>query len=884
LNQTLCKKTGYLLSTLACVISAQAHADVPFRCVVGSDGGWLCGAKSELSISEATPLSAIQPTIRAQAPAKTTKQHITPQSQESVSAIATSSSATTAPKKSTVTENRDGNKKRTEEEVLMQRESLPKKQKIVAAQNSPAPDNTAQCTLKSTAKSGPVVIPSRNSEATIISADEMEIRERTLFHYSGNVVMSRADQTLSADKIDYNRDSTVLEADGNLVYRETGSELTGDRGVFNQKSDSGVVHNAQYKIDANHSSGEAERAEKLGSYVNRYSNATYTTCDPDNKSWEMAAEEIRMDDLEGWGSAKNAVVRFQGVPIMYTPSWTFPMDERRKSGFLFPSWGYEETGGGLISAPYYWNIAPNRDATITPRVIAKRGLLLDGNYRYLNSESDGELDAGFLPSDDLYKDDRWQLKFAHKGDYQSGLEEPLKYEINYASLSDRNYLSDFGNTLGLASSDTLEQTAKVNYSGERWSAGLLFSDHYSIGKRGKCTISGTENTSYTSERSCTANSGTWSVVNIDGDNEPYRKLPQLDLAWSSESDDDQLNYNVASQFTHFSHDTKITGNRLSITPGANYKYTFLNDSAYLTPSVSVAHSRYDLNSSVNKSPQRTIPTYKLESGIFFERDSENYLQELTPTLTYTYIPDGRDTDLTSELSDFDSTTISAEESELLKTTFVGSDKATHTKQLNAKLSTTFTDQDSDDKVLTASIEQAINFISAEKTASNIVGKLDTDFGSHHTDLELSLDPYDGQDDVVTANYQYNPDNDHIFNIGHSYSRDDKRQYDLSAAWRIGSLWGGSWNMLGRYNYELMDPNSHALEELAGISYDTCCWALRFTRNRYFDGTETFNGADRNKFDTKWFLTLELKGLGNLGKRDSLNKLLSDSIKGYKPED
>lgn len=778
-----------------------------------------------------------------------------------------------------------------EQPVVATAERAPEPEREIEPLSQPV--ETGQCPIEKDGKRGPAPIASRDNEVTTIDADEMEVHKRNLFHYRGNVVMQRADQQLKSDQATYNHESGIFEAEGNLLYRESGSEMAGDRGLFNANTDSGVIHNARYRIEESHASGEAERAEKLGNYVSRYTSATYTTCDPNNRSWEMEADEVELDDIEGWGTATHAVVRFQNVPILYTPGFTFPMDERRKSGFLFPDWGYEDVGGGLLSVPYYWNIAPNRDATITPRLIAKRGLLLDGNYRYIDSDFGGELDAGFLPGDDLYKDDRWQLKVAHNGKYGKAgdeSEEPWSYEINYASLSDRNYFDDLGNTLGLSSSDTLEQTAKLSYTQERWSTSALFSDHYTVGKRGKCTISGTENTSYTSERTCTANSGTWSVEDITGDNEPYRKLPQIDASWSNESNDNQLNYSLAGQFTHFDHDTKITGERLSLTPALNYKSTFLNDSAWLAPSVSVVHSRYDLNSSVNKSPQRTIPTYKLEGGVYFERDVRydlfggGYLQELTPTLTYTYIPDGRDSDLTSELSDFDSTTISAEESELLKSTFVGSDKATHTKQLNIKLATTFTEEESSEKVLTASIEQALNFISSEKSASNLVGKLGADLGNHHTDLELSWDPYDNQDDTVSANYQYRPDNDHIFNIGHSYSRDSKEQYDLSAAWRIGSFQDGSWNLLGRYNYELMDPNSHTLEELAGIVYDTCCWALRFTRNRYFDGTETFNGAERNKFDTKWFLTLELKGLGNLGKRQRLDTLLAESIKGYKPEE
>jgi len=863
------------LSITTIAMSPQLHAEVLSSCITGENGEWICSAW------DGSPIP-IKPTATTEEAAVV--EYVEEKSQPVVEVAVESKSES---------ESESTNEPTVKIEIDVDVDSIAPPKPIIAKSTLPTSEvNSNKLCATTDKKSGPTPAVNNEEEPLSINADEMELHNKNLLRYSGSVLMSRGDQTLRTDRATYNHEVGVFEADGNLIYQDSATEMRGDSGLFNSQTDQGAIYNAEYKIYANHSSGSAERIDKLSPYINKYSNTTYTTCDPENKSWELEADEVVLDDLEGWGSAKNAVVRFKGVPIIYTPSYTFPLDERRKSGALSPSWGYEKTGGGLISAPYYWNIAPNRDATITPRLIAKRGLLLDGNYRYMEQNSEGEFDAGFLPSDDLYQDDRWQVKLAHKGDYRySELDNALTYEVNYASLSDRNYFSDLGNTLGLASSDTLEQTAKVSYNEDQWSASILFSDHYSVGKRGKCTISGTENSSYTTERSCTTNSGEWSVVDITGDNEPYRKLPQIDAAWASESNDNQLNYNISSQFTHFDHDTKITGNRLSVTPSVNYRYTFLDDSAYLTPSVSILHSRYNLNSSANKSPQRTIPTYKVESGLFFERDvtydlfgfGGDYLQELTPSLTYTYIPDGRDSDLTSELTDFDSTTVSAEESELLKTTFVGSDKATNTKQLSAKLSTTFTNLDNSEKTLTASIEQAINFISNEKTASNIIGKLASDSGAHHSDLNLSLDPYDGQNDLITANYQYNPSTDYIFNIGHSYSRDSKEQYDLSAAWKIGSYLGGTWNIFGRYNYSLFDPNSHTLEELNGITYDTCCWALRFTRNRYFDGTETLNGATRNNFNTKWFLTLELKGLGNLGKRGPLNELLTDSIKGYKAE-
>ncbi len=820
MNIRLRKTTGYLLSALTCALYSQVEATPSFHCITGDSGEWLCSSPNN------TPLTK----TGAVADKKTSRDV------------------------STANNIGDTTRQAIEIETAASLNAQPSHKKILQSlietepEINPVSKIAIHCSIKEASTNTSAPFPNRKNQITTIDADEMEIHERNLFHYSGNVVMSHADQLLKADNATYNQKSAVFEAEGNVLYSETGMEITGERIRFDSDSDSGVIHNANYKIDRSHASGEAERAEKAGSYLNRYTNASYSTCDPDNRSWEMRAEEIEMDDLDGWGSAKNAVVRFKGVPILYSPNHTFPTDERRKSGFLFPSWGYTNKGGADLSAPYYWNIAPNRDAILTPRAITKRGAHLSGDFRYLNPNNSGEMSASLLPDDDVRGNNRYQLKIAHTGSYQESLDQPLRYEINYASLSDTDYLTDFGNNLGLASTNTLEQTAKVSYNATRWNLSALLSDHYNVDK------------------------------NLATADEPYRKLPQIDAQWSSQKGDNQLNYEIEGQFAHFDHPdpSKLSAERYWTKPAIDYNYTFLNESAFIKPALSVSYGRYELED--GSSSNMTVPHYTLETGLFFERDGDNYtgllgndyLQTLEPKLKFSYIPDGK-----SSGQNFDSP-ITVGNTTLDLSEFYGKDSAPYTKQITWSVDSDYI-LNSDNKTMVAtSLEQTRDFKNTRtRDWSNLVANISTDFGSHHTRLEMDWDPYDNWNDTLRADYQFDNLQQQVFNLGYIYERDTKKQLDLSAAWKLNP----QWSLVGRYNHELLSSNSHRLENLLGLKYDTCCWAIRFMRRNYFTGA----GSSVNQYDTTWLVALELKGLGNIGKSEPLDTLLTDSIRGYRSE-
>jgi len=790
------------------------------RCVVDHEGKWLCGSPEQVPLSKAVPLSKSTPVPSkpgSAAPQTRPAEYAMPaKATQPVSTPPLQPAANTAPT------------------------PQPQKAKppVVAKQGS------RNCPIPATGKRGPIALTDRKDAALAIDADDMEIQGKNIFIYKGKVTMERADQSLLADHAVYNHKLGSFEANGNLRYKETGTELQGERLTLNTQTDSGTIDNAHYTIATTGASGDAKQIEMVSRYLNRYHNTTYTTCDPAEKSWELQAEQIEMDELEGWGSAKNAVVRFKGVPILYTPSYTFPLDERRKSGMLFPTWGYSEVGGGDFSAPYYWNISPNQDATITPRSIGRRGLSLSGNFRYLNSDNHGEIDASLLPSDDLTGKDRYQFKLNHQGDLETAqLVNPLSYQINYATLSDKQYLSDFGNNLGLSSSDTLEQTATIHYNQDRWAVSALLSDHYTVGTAA----------------------------------EPYRRLPQIDGSWSSESANNQLNYSVEGQFVHFDHSSNSNAERYWIKPSASYNYTLLNDAAYIKPAVSLSQSHYSLDS--GSSSSMSVPHYTLESGLFFERETTTHLHTLEPKIKFNYIPDGKN-------SGHDFETNSDDSSE-----FYGKDSAPHTKVVTLSVASDLLSNSDGTKLLSTSLERSRDFRS-DRTEdwNNLIGKISSEYGSHNAALKIHLDSpqsgytpesnytswsnYNSWSNTLHTSYQFDNDAGQLMNLGFIQERGSKKQLDLSSAWEINHQWG----LFARYNQELISSNKHRLEDLIGVSYESCCWSTNFTRRKFFTGTDS-NGA--NEFDTTWMLVLELKGMGKLGKSSNLNQLLEESILGYK---
>ena len=871
------------LSALALAISSAAHGEVVQRCIPGPDGGWLCGERSRIGLpapgsfaqksapakpsitpqpapparTTAAPSQSAPPAPIEVAPTVTTKSpsapQPTPRPQEPAAAAVTAPrEPTPAPVSQTLaaepaTPPRFAGNLRPAADAGTRVASFPEST-IADAQNP-------FCRVLGVEEIAPHS-GDRDQLPLDILADQAESIDQKNFNYQGNVRADHGDQRLRADFVHYDSENGVMEAWDNVQLIEPGQHAVGSHARIDQEANTGVLDDAAYRMVASHASGRADQVIKEGDWIRRYvGDATYSTCDPERRSWELKADEVRLDLQEGWGEAWNTKLYLGSVPVFYTPYHSFPIDDRRKSGFLTPSFGSKKAGDDVfyeVQAPWYWNIAPNQDATITPRAISRRGLMLGGQYRYLMPSFKGTVDGEFLLNDSTYNDDRYSLKVLHDGTPADG----WTYDINYSRLSDKDYFTDFGNTLGISSTTHLEQTVVAHYTAPTWDVNIKAQDWYTVDKT------------------------------ISTDDQPYQRLPEVTANWARPSEDEQLNWRANGGITYFTHETKVDGSRLHLQPGVSYRKNFMGGAIYLEPDVKVDYVRYDLDSGASTSPTRTTPTYSLTSGLFLEREFEmgsepngwfgtQWVQTLEPTLTYTYVPEGRDSEL-SAFDDSNSTTISAADSALLQDTFVGGDRASAVNLVKAGLTSRLIDQESGQEILTGLIEQGRSLRAQNNKSTILHARLDGHLQNHVAYYDTTWNHYNSQVGTHEFGLELRPSDAHIFNARYLYDRNNnKEQYDLSTAWRLNS----NWNLLARYNYELDDAassGSHELEELYGIAYDTCCWGARMTYQRYQTGT--LNGSP--SYDHIWFLVLELKGLTGLGSRQSLEETLEQSIIGY----
>lgn len=689
---------------------------------------------------------------------------------------------------------------------------------------------------------------SKDEADTAVESDEVEIKNKTDYHYKGNVKISQYDRWLKSNEAIYNSDNGKIDLIGDVKIREPGLYVEGDQGYALLDTERGELSNVSYWMDNAHAHGEAKSYIRKGPDKTVYKEATYTTCNPDNKSWIASADEIEVNNIEGRAIATNATVKFQGAPVLYSPTLNFAMDERRVSGFLSPTLGSSKLGGSEVAVPYYWNIAPHRDAIITPRVIEKRGLLAKGNLRYLDKNYSGVMDLEFLPSDSVYKKDRSHFRLQHSGD----VNPKVKYSVDYAYLSDKDYFTDIGNNLGGSSIDSVNRNVAATYTEKDWSISALV--------------------------------GGYQVVDKDA-SMPYKRLPEIDLYWSPESKVDRMSHSLNAELVNFEHgdSSKVDGQRLDLNPSISY--TMSNEYAYLTPTASLRYTKYNLsNNGSNNSMNRTVPTVGASTGIFFERDTVGggYLNTLEPKLTYAFTPERNSINFVGDMTSFDSVAVGSSVHNVFGDGYTGADRVSEQNNLTASLTSRLISNRSGEEFLTGTISQGRSFLGGNRRTSDMHINITGHYQDHKASVETQVDAYDTTNDVTNLGYNYKSDAGHLFNAGYRYSRNSQEQYDISGAWALNH----AWSIVGRYNYDLYDTgaaDNHVLEELIGLKYDTCCWAVRFTRQRYQNGTKTVGGTTQSVYDDAIFVVLELKGLTSMGQRGELEKLLNDSIAGYETQ-
>ena len=656
-----------------------------------------------------------------------------------------------------------------------------------------------------------------------LQADNVEVNKKNISRFSGNVVIQQKDKRIETEQAEYEKQTEQVEAKGNVRFISPSIQIKSETAHFNLKSDQAILKKAEYQSLNSRARGGASKIEVKDQDIVELSDATYTTCDPNNTDWLLSASTLTLDNKTHQGHASHVVIRFKDVPFFYFPYLRFPLGEDRLSGFLFPYFGHSDQHGSELKVPYYWNIHPQLDATITPWYMSKRGTLLHTEFRYLTENNNGTLSAEYLSDDKIFKDNRERWQWKHQS--QPSLGWQAKAEYNY--VADPNHLTDFSDNLNSTSTTYLIRSGDIAYNSPNWLLNIKAEDHQ--------ILSGAE---------------------------PYKRLPQITLNSRYAIKDNALNYSLQSEAVRFDHsdNTNVIGERIHLKPGISYPLR--SAAGFFEPKLSVQHTSYNLQQTSGETQlSRTVPTFSLNSGLFFERDSQifstNYIQTLEPQLFYVYVP-YKDQ---SALPVFDTSVYAFNVNQSFTDyRFNGIDRIGDDNRLTTALATRFINQENGKEVFMARIGQ-IHYFTDRKVQLNISDPVDTSLRSHiiaefktqpgnwNLSSQVEWDP-ELKENVSSSSqlgYKYKKFN---FDLAHRFQRNSLETREMKMNWELNPRWQF-------HAAQLFDiRNDHIIENLFGINYESCCWALRLnTKERYLSSTETDRGV---------YLELVLKGLGGFG--------------------
>jgi LPS-assembly protein len=697
-------------------------------------------------------------------------------------------------------------------------------------------------------------VPVPNKKLPIrLEADELQGRSNFEVEASGKVELRQGNLKLNTDRLYFLEPEQEVTANGAVHFERDGDIIDGSFLKYNLNSYRGHMDGPTFRLAKTPERkragrGDARRIDFLGDKRERLSDSRYTTCAVGQDDWFLRVKDLELDRVTEVGTARNASVEFLGVPFIYLPWVTFPLSDKRKTGFLPPVIGATGRNGFELSVPYYWNIAPNMDATFIPRLLSKRGIQLQNEFRYLWPMFGGELHADILPHDRALGDNREFLAWQHGHNLTRG----WTGRLNFQRVSDDNYFRDLSTRVVDTSTTNLPRDAEVRYGNENW----IFS------------------TRFLSYQTLQDPDPTKRIEN------PYRLRPQL-LLLGNKAGYFGADLNLESEVTQFDHPTKVTGQRLLIYPSISYPIA--NNFSYVTPKLGYHYTRYKLSKNFSSEQQfdRNLPIFSLDSGLFFEREFSykltRYHQTLEPRLYYVHIPFQDQSQFpkfsTSE-SDFNFAQIFTENQ------FVGGDRVNDANQLTAALTSRFIEDETGVERLRAAIGQRYYFDTQQVTLDNpardgftsdilaaVSGQLSRKWS---IDVAVQYNPDANRSEKFSAGARYNPSPGKVINLAYR-SRvataalpEPIHQFDVSWQWPIGARWYG----LGRLNYSLRDRK--VVEGLAGLEYNKDCWALRLVAHRLATAQQLVS--------TSFFVQLELNGLSRLGNNPL--EALKQNIPGY----
>ena len=691
----------------------------------------------------------------------------------------------------------------------------------------------------------------------------------------GNAELRRGATSMRADRIEYYQPDDQLKSTGNVRINNAGNRFEGPELQLKLDRFEGFFTTPRYRFLQNGGNGQAERVDFIDDKHFSAHRATYTTCERDNEeswkpAWEMTATQVDFDLDREVGVATGAVVRFKQVPILAFPRVSFPLSDKRKSGFLPPTLGLDSLNGFEVRQPYYFDIAPNRDATFSPAIMAKRGIDLAGEFRYLEPTYSGQLRANVLPGDKLRGRDRWSYSLQHLGAIDTGVSAigGVGLNLNLNKVSDNDYWRDFPVATGQVTQRLLTQDAILS-----WNKGYFSSSVRAL---------------------------KWQTLQDVNSPiiPPYDRLPQLTAAYTRVDAPllgmgNGFDWSAEADFTRFSADQNLTRQ-----PNGNRAFTKLQVSrpwlapwGYVTPKVQLHASSYQFESPLANgatSATRVVPTFSLDSGLTFERDASyfgrSFTQTLEPRAFYVRTP-YRNQDFLpnydSGANSFNFATVFTENA------FVGNDRISDANLLTLGLTSRLLDPATGVEAVRLGVAQRLRFDDqrvslpaigttpvpgalpvTDRVSDLLVGASVNWVPQWTFDSTVQYNPKINESELASVGVRYNPGNYRTVSAAFRRQRNISQQIDVGWQWPINDLWGdkgqdlgagrgqggGRYYSVGRLNYSTLEKK--LVDAVVGVEYDGCCWIGRVVLQRSQNSTATSN--------TRILFQLEMVGFSRIG--------------------
>lgn len=671
-----------------------------------------------------------------------------------------------------------------------------------------------------------------------LSADEAEITQEGLSTLAGTVRLVQGGNQLEAQALSFDQSTQRVRLSAESLFRNRDLIVRSREAELDLANETGTFKGAEFTLVDRAARGGAEVVRLAKSGIVNIEDVYYTTCAPGSRAWFLEASDIELDREEGLGRARHARLRFGYVPILYAPWFQFPIDDRRRTGFLFPTIGDSDNTGFDLRIPFYVNLAPNHDLQLTPRYMSARGTQLATEGRYLTGGSTGRAAYEYLDEDEQTTERRSYFSFGHDG----LINRRLALAARYGEVSDTAYFEDLGGRLEASSITHLERSAQLTYATPA---------------------------SYTLTARVT-DYQTVSASALDPTTDPYKRLPEFRLDAITRKAKFGTRLGITGQYVNFVRETPPEGQRVDLNP---YLRFVADQSAwYVASQLDWRHTRYmvsDPDPGAPDEPSRTLPQFSLDSGLRFERlTGGGDLQTLEPRLYYLYVPyrDQR------PLPQFDSGEPDFDFVQLFEANrFSGIDRISDANHLALAFTSRLLDPEDGVQRLSASLGQLYRFQATEVALANCTGDACT-AGSGGTDYIAEVDYRLPFNLSFTTTGQWSQDRNEIVRggVGLRYRADRARgdlvyryrellpltgtpleQFDASAATPLF----GAVSAVGRWRFSRED--NRTLEALGGLEYETCCWALRGAYRRYQFNTDL-------EYTTGLYLQLELKGLTRIG--------------------